>query len=101
MMTKSAPLDSAAFNAGARRLACADTTAGFSSFRRSFHLDAVACGSRSMTATVCPAAAAATASPSATVVLPVPPFWPTSEVTNMFVTSVSNYRSFELTNDSG
>ena len=46
---------------------------------------ALACGSRSTTSTRRPAWAAAEASPSATVVLPTPPFWLTSAIVDMAV----------------
>jgi hypothetical protein len=39
----------------------------------------------SMTATARPLRAACTANPSAAVVLPVPPFWPTSDIVNIFI----------------
>jgi hypothetical protein len=37
-----------------------------------------------------PAIEAATAKPSATVVFPVPPFWPTSDIVNIIIDSVKN-----------
>jgi hypothetical protein len=52
IMANSTPAPRAASSAGFNRLAWAETTAGLSSVRRSFHFDAVACGSRSITATV-------------------------------------------------
>ena len=59
----------------AYELGWASITAGSSSARRSPHLQAEACGSRSMMSTALPSNCAVTASDIASVVFPVPPFW--------------------------
>ena len=61
-------------------------TAGLSVPRRSPQFAALGCGSRSITTTVRPAAEAATATPSAVVVLALPPFWPMIARTFMDIT---------------
>src|SRR3954467_11527335 len=71
---RSTPPSHALCKAFGNRAGCASIMMGVSALRRSPHLQAVACGSRSMTTAVIPDCCAATASDRARVVLPVPPF---------------------------
>src|SRR3954467_12801623 len=71
---RSTPPSRALCNALGNRAGCASIMMGVSALRRSPHLQAVACGSRSMTTAVLPDCCAATARDRARVVFPVPPF---------------------------
>src|SRR5581483_3245849 len=74
IMAKTAPCAAAVSSTCANRATGVATTAGVSAVRRSFQLVALAWGSRSITATALPAALAATAKWTASVVFPAPPF---------------------------
>jgi hypothetical protein len=63
--TNAAPLSAAEASTCARRAGCALTTTGGAFSRRSAHVTALACGSRSMIAAGCPASSDATARPIA------------------------------------
>ena len=80
--TMSTPSVAAVSSARPSRAGWASSTTGVEASRRSLHLQAVACGSMSSTTDVRPACSAATASVSASVVLPVPPFWATRAITS-------------------
>ena len=56
---------------------------GSGSVRRRLQLETVPCGSVSMMATRCPSPIAATASPMASVLLPLPPFWVANTITRI------------------
>src|SRR5579859_1022353 len=88
MMIKSAPFSRAVARALGSRAGWIEIMTG-SALRRSPHLQAVACGSRSMTATFLASLMAAMASDSVSVVLPLPPFWLRRAIT--FIRSPVNW----------